>query len=218
MFGVLGSIWIEAAPNSLQNLPLIFAKKQLESITIVPKYGPPSLAEFISSGDFNPKVTASAISSNGSVYGSLYPGLIKPTEVPLTTFDEYLKSFSATVWLVKPDLSVAKKWTTDTYSQRIDFNFDYPGEISDVSWYGGKKIYKLAFKLNAVINATKLDQSENIIPSYRTITSMFMYNVAADNPVPAFTINTFKNKLLDGTCVSLDCNQVQAFCDSLPDC
>ena len=71
------------------------------------------------------------------------------------------------------------------------------------------------FKLTA---KTLIGYDEQGQEKWRTITKIFAYNHALSGNSSFAPTTQFSNKVLDGTCVSLDCSQVQVLCDSLPDC
>jgi hypothetical protein len=163
----------------------------------------------------------SASIDSGTISITLKPNLTPPADITDNggSSESFIQDFSAQMWVVNNFISKAKTVSLDFSSYNssgINFNIQDIDLVSP-EWYDDPNgVYKLAFKLSATLYLGSDGDGNSM---YRTYTRLFSYRILGNSTKKMLkNITPFKNKLLNGECVSLDCSQVQAFCDSLTDC
>ena len=216
-FGVVANAHIPAGP-ALLGVPTI----SVDAVWNREGYVDETVMPF---GTMLPKVKSGLDTTGGreGVFFNILPNLEKLFDADNNRKD--VLEFKAEAWLLKPDFSGADyksvegtEYVTNPLENILGFVFNFPG-IDTPAWYKLKgtdtKIYKFVFKLTA---KTLIGFDWQGQEAWRTITKIFAYNHALSGNSTFAPTTQFSNKVLDGTCVSLDCSQVQVLCDSLPDC
>jgi hypothetical protein len=205
--GIVVNAHIPATAQALQKVP---------TISVDAVFNNDGSMEY---GTMLPKVS-SGPNASGGFFVNIFPRL---EQIRNSNTGEFgvVTEFTAEVWLLSTALNDVKyekvdgiEYATDPLRNPLGFTFNFP-ELDSPTWYTSKgtdtKIHKLVFKLTA---KTQIGTDLSGNPINRTVTSIFAYNYSL--APHSLTTTQFRNKLLDGTLVSLDCSQVQVLCDSLP--
>lgn len=215
-YGLHAAAWLQTTDPLLQELPIIGAESDLLKLNEF-------AVNFNNTGvQFIPSILGeSASAASGSIYIVIRPNIIPPSDIAENGGDatNFITEFSGKMWVINKSLTAAKVvslGTSDYNADGIEFTINDPN-LTNSEWYSGSnKTYKLAFKMTVTAYLGSDGQGD---PIYRTHTKLYSYSINGDTAKRApKNITPIKNKLLNGECVSLDCSEVQAFCDSLPDC
>jgi hypothetical protein len=214
-YGIHAAAWLEATNPALRQLPIIGTEEDLLNLD---EFG----VSFNSVGlQFAPSILGESASiDTGNIQIFIRPNITPPSNIADNGGDpgSFITDFSGTMWVVNETLTRAKVVSiglSDYDPSGILFNIN-DADLTSTEWYSESGIYRLAFKMTvtAYLGTDGLGD-----PIYRTHTKLYSYGIAGASTKKAPSNKTpIKNKLLNGECVSLDCSQVQALCDSLTDC